>query len=275
MFVLGAFDENAAARVGDTSHPHFLTGCAGLFFVHDPATGVISAGQIPNLLKSLRCELITFYQIQRVRRDNYKKVAVTDPARAFDQFAYFNIGDTFFGVFVLELKVTDVAGLGPGTAFDIKKAASATTSDVTHFGPTLGSQGIYDLTWNFLIRQDATLAKPDPNGGDAQRGCYSLQPSTLQDLEDLGANKNPQLSNFYRISVNGTKTLSEWLRDNATMLSAQSLVPDKTEAVEPAQMYYQFALQASVGLEGRYSLTSTAWSPLAVQEADRSHRIAM
>ena len=39
-----------------------LAGCVSPNLIHDPQTGIISRDQIPGFLKSVRCELATFYE---------------------------------------------------------------------------------------------------------------------------------------------------------------------------------------------------------------------
>ncbi len=66
--------------------------------------------------------------------------------------------------------------------------------------------------------------------------------------------------------MNGTKPLAAWLRDNGSLMSANFLSPAKgDEVAEPAQMTYTFSLQASGGLDAKYTLTTIKWSPLAVE----------
>lgn len=242
-----------------------LGSCTSLFYVHDPQSGIISAGQIPNFLKSLRCEMIVFYQIERSRKVAYDREK--DKEIAFANYAHFAVDPQLYGVFTLELKVTDTANLGTGTSLDYKRVFDASTSQVTHVGPTLGSQGIYDLIWTFIMKQDAKLAIADPvSATPADGSCLSGPVNSLPELEALAEGKTPQIAAFNRISVNGTTPLAAWLRDNGSLMSMSFLSPAKGEEVaEPAQMTYTFSLQASGGLEAKYSFTSIHWSPLAAQ----------
>lgn len=256
--------------------PSFLCCCTSLFFVHDPTLGLLSVGQLPSFLKSLRCELVTFYQIERTRKSLYEASKVADPEGAFKKYAYFDVAPNFYGLFTLELKVTDSVGLGSGTSFDLKKVVNTTTSNISHFGPTASSQGIYDLIWTFLMRQNQGLSDSDPlvltDDLPSRRGCYTVSVQNidphkeLEALELLAEDKYPDYSNFTRMTVNDGRPLAAWLRDSAALISANFLSPAlATELAEPSQMYYQFALQVIGGLEGKYSLTSPTWSPLAVQ----------
>jgi hypothetical protein len=137
---------------------YVMTACTSLYHVHDPQTGVISAGELPRFLKSVRCEMITFYQISRERQKAYVNLYKTNPEGAFNSFAFFEIDPFLFGTFFLELKVVDSAGIGSGTVLDYKRILGPTSSDVTHVGPTASAQGTYDLIWSFLLKQNAQLA---------------------------------------------------------------------------------------------------------------------
>jgi hypothetical protein len=251
--------------------PNFLISCTSLFFVHDPSTGVISAGQLPGFLKSVRCELITFYEVERSRKVAYDKLVQADPQTAFENFAHFEIAPKLYGTFTLELKVTDTAGIGSGTAIDYRRVLDKTATSTTHLGPTVSGQGTYDLIWSFLLKQDATLASiasgaPELAIESSERACYRGPISDLRELELLAEDGIPDRSAFTRIVVNANKPLAAWLRDNGTLISANYLIPAKGyEIAEPAQMYYSFAMQAIAGLEAKYSLVATQWNPLAVQ----------
>src|SRR5712691_11284233 len=161
-----------------------LGSCTSLFYIHDPQSGIISAGQLPNFLKSLRCELIMFYQIERSRQVAYDQT--TDKEYAFAHYAHFAVDPHLYAVFTLELKVTDTANLGTGTSFDYKHVFDGSTNQVTHVGPTLGSQGIYDLIWTFIVQQDAKLATGEPVSATLEDGsCLRSPVTSLTDLEAL------------------------------------------------------------------------------------------
>ncbi len=248
-----------------------LMSCTSMYYIHDPASGVISAGQLPDFLKSIRCEMVTFYEIERSRKAAYDKLRKSDPIEAFRRYAYFNIAPDLFGAFTLELKVTDTAGLGQGTTLDYKLPPDFAKNAIAHLGPTAGSQGTYDLIWAFLLKQNAKLASGGLLAPDAPRelwekACYSGTIPDLDTLEALAENQWPERARFTRMVVNLAKPLAAWLRDNGSLISAGELLPGKdSEMAEAAQMYYSFALQASAGLEGKYSLTALHWSALAGQ----------
>ena len=45
-----------------------LASCSTLEHIHDPQFGILSSREIPSLLQSLRCELITFYADNKARK---------------------------------------------------------------------------------------------------------------------------------------------------------------------------------------------------------------
>jgi hypothetical protein len=250
-----------------------VASCTSLYFVHDPQTGVITAGELPNFIQSVRCELLTFYAVERMRKVSYDRVVKKDPAVAFSNFAYFDLAPTLYGAFTLELKVTDSLGIGAGTAIDSKKVLDSTHSNTWHFGPTASGQGTYDLIWTFLMRQDAS---PSVAITDSVRAattapeitsysaCFSGPTEGLEGLERLAENTAPERARFNRIFVNGQKPLAAWLRDNGTLMSANYLTAkNPIEGAEAAQMYYSFAVQVSAGLDVKYTVLTPAWNPLA------------
>ncbi|MGY3434777.1 hypothetical protein ACVWWI_006757 [Bradyrhizobium sp. USDA 3686] len=245
-------------------------GCTSLYHIHDPQTGVITVGELPYFLKSIRCEVVTFYQLERERRKEYLKIYKRRPEEAFDRYAHFDIDPFLYGTFFLELKVTDTGGLGSGTAFDYKRILSVSSNDVTHVGPTASAQDTYDLIWSFLMKQNAQLASdtaPAPaDPARYERGCYRGAPADLIELEGLAEHKYPDRAAYKRIIVDASKPLAAWLRDNAILIAANNLTPAMpSESAEPAQMTYTFSVQVTGGVEAKYSLTSSRWTPAAVQ----------
>jgi len=255
--------------IASVTMPALLMSCTSLYVVHDPATGIISAGQLPDFLKSVRCEMVTFYEIERSRKAAYDHLRPSDAILAFKRFSYFEIDQNLFGAFTLELKVTDTATFGPGSTLDYKLPPDFAKNTIAHLGPSAGSNGTYDMIWSFLLKQNAKLAPTASIGPDAprdawERACYNGPIADLDTLEDLADDKLPGRALFTRMVVNLNKPLAAWLRDNGSLMSAGELLPAQDyEVAEAAQMYYSFALQASAGLDGKYSLTAMHWSSLA------------
>ena len=247
--------------------PVLLTGlgaCTSLFYVHDPQSGIISVGEVPAFLKAVRCELVTFYDLERRRKrafENSRKIMSI--AGRFSRYAYFEVEPTLYGTFTAELKVTDSAGVLAGaTAFDFKQVLSATASATSQLAPTASTQSTYDLIYSFLLRQDASLTSIDSELDPLQRGCYQGPSLDLEDVELLAEGNGKYPATFKRIFVNGQKPLAAWLRDNSVVISGNYLGTSlKSDAAEPAQMTYTFTIQVIAGLETKYSLVATRFSP--------------
>jgi hypothetical protein len=232
--------------------------------VHDPQSGILSAGQVPGFIKSLKCELITFYQIERLREARWNSSRKTP--EDFERYGHFAIASRLYGLFTVGLRVTDTAGLGSGTIANTKHIQDPERSIIWEFGqagPGFGGQGIHDLLWSFLLRQDVDLVL-NPVRENRPVDCFKgPSGNQLEDIEALAYDRSDQ-AQFTRIMVDGTKPLAIWLRDNGTKMSANFLVPGAEQAL-PAQMYYQFAVQVSAGVSAKYSLVNPHWSPLAIQ----------
>lgn len=240
-----------------------LGGCTSLYFVHDPQSGLITAGQIPGFLKSIRCELVTFYEIERRRKTAYADLEKISPPQAFAQYAYFDVEPTLYGTYTTELKVTDSsAALAGATGFDFKQIISATATATDHVAPSISTQATDDLIWSFLIRQDAELTSTDHASDPLQRGCYTGPHLQLPELELFADGQSAYAPKFTRILVNGKKPMAAWLRDNGALLSANYLsTASKADSADPSQMTYTFTIQIITGLEGKYSLVATHYSP--------------
>jgi hypothetical protein len=239
-----------------------LAGCTSLFFVHDPQSGWISAGQVPGFLKSVRCELVAFYDLERARKIEYERWSKVSVAEAFERYAYFEVEPTMYGTFTTELKVTDTsAALAGGTAFGYKQVRPLWTA-TSQIAPSASTQATDDLIWSFLIRQDARLTSTDSKSDPLGRGCYTGPPLQLADLETFADGRSEYPATFTRILVNGQKPFAAWLRDNSITLSANYLgTAMLSDAAEPAEMTYTFTIQVVAGIEGKYSLVATPFSP--------------
>jgi hypothetical protein len=158
-----------------------LTGCASLALIHDPQTGVISRDEVPRFLKSVRCELSTFYQANLFRRtifearaaeaqrvkqqaDRTKNVVLVAEAenlreQAVREGVHFPIAAELFGGVFMNLKVIDTLGIGAGdTNIVNKQVHDATHSETYGIAPTLNSQNTYEMTYSFLIDQGAGIS---------------------------------------------------------------------------------------------------------------------
>ncbi|UEM17941.1 hypothetical protein J4G43_052985 (plasmid) [Bradyrhizobium barranii subsp. barranii] len=120
--------------------------------------------------------------------------------------------------------------------------------------------------------QDARLTPPPDKVDPLQ--CYKALPRLVKfqgvedrlrkagyvtrDFDGLARGNYPDQATFTRVTVNGTLPLAAWLQDNSTETWANFAALDrKLEANEqfiPAQMIYTFAVQATVGLEVKFTL---------------------
>src|ERR1700674_2140836 len=177
------------------STPLFLCSCASFNFIHDPQIVAPTRDQVPEILMSIRCELVTFYEANRQRvklfRWYTKMGSQADRDFALTNFSYFEVSDDLHGGVFLDLKVVDAFGAGlPGasSSFDNKiNVPNTTNSQVLHLGPTLNDQSTYQLVRTFLIEQSNTLsgrtvsssqydANEFPSADRSQ--CYKAIPQT-------------------------------------------------------------------------------------------------
>jgi hypothetical protein len=57
--------------------PIFVGGCASFEFIQDPRIGALSKDRLPGLIKSLRCELATFYTANQFHRERLSELRRT------------------------------------------------------------------------------------------------------------------------------------------------------------------------------------------------------
>src|SRR5258708_29410543 len=128
----------------------WLGSCASFNFVHDPQAVVPTREQIPDLLKSIRCELTTFYEANRQRSSLYKIYKDTKPPElaknrrdAIEKYSYFEVSENLFAAVYLDLKVVDSFRLCLAvfrSAID-ERVASPTRAhcQAVHISPTLNT----------------------------------------------------------------------------------------------------------------------------------------
>lgn len=260
----------------------FLVSCAGLNNIHDPQFGVVDRAVLPGLLKSIRCELITFYDANRRRQQKYRNYVSTagrsfapapaDPERALAELSHFDLKDELYGMFLVNLKVTDTLNLpGGGTAATNRHVTDATHSKTWHVGPTASGVGTSEFQWLFAVPQNARLVgaagpaviERSSAGIDEDFNCFN---ELNVDFDGLARGKYAELERFRRVYVNGVLPLAGWLQENSKLISTVYLTPDinRSEVIFPAQMFYSFSLQVSGGVNARFSLVSPQWNPLAI-----------
>jgi hypothetical protein len=269
-----------------------LSSCAALYNIDDPTVGVIAKDQLPAFQKAVRCELVTFIRANKQRKQLYEKTEKVDRELAVDQYRYFDLDPDLFGAALLDLKVIDTVGLPSMSASNFSNKLTFTqTGIITHsqtliLNPSLTDQNTYEWQWLFLVPQNATIyGRPvvDGDAGDVDSQivdpfqCYRAipahqivdgkKPKLVKDYESLARGQYPQYEQFKRIRVNGDEPFAAWLEDNGSLMGTTFFAVNKkaeqAEHIVPVQMYYNFAIQISGGLNASFSLISSRWNPLA------------
>jgi hypothetical protein len=260
----------------------FLGSCASPYFVHDPRTLVVDRDEVPRLLKSLRCELITFVAANNQRNMMFQAEAKLHGIRsAIEKYSYYEIDWKQFGVLDLSLQVQDNLGLQSGTQFDWIRTQSTGHSHAWNIGPTATDQSTYVATWYFAVPQDAITLPParEINADEQPFSCYRAIPKrdpapfgsvyTQDDIDALAHDKFPDDALFRRVRVNNTQPLAAWLEDVGTSISDATLhgttLQQKRDQIVPAQMQYQFQVVVTGGLDVKYNLASPLWPMVAVE----------
>ena len=213
-----------------------LSACTGLNVIHDPQSNVIDRRQVQGIVKSAKCELITYFEANRHRRDHY-----------------FDVSEQLFGNILLDLNVVDIAGFPSGsTSIDRLHTVSDTENFIWHLGPTLNGQGTYDMLLSFLLPQNARL-NLSANSDDTVR-CYSGPPSP--DFEGLANAQHPETEQFTRIRVNAVQPLAAWLLDVSSEMWPSMEAARLGETAYPVQMAYTFTVQITAGLDVKYTLVN-------------------
>ena len=265
-----------------------LTGCASLNLIHDPQTGIISRDEIPRFLKSVRCELSTFYQANLYRRRLFddkiaaaaqltRQAGVTgDTARlaeadelrtqALREGNHFPVASELFGGVYMNLKIIDTLGLGAGDTNIVNREILDATRTATYgIAPSFGSTNTYEMTYSFLIDQGAGLSTTHT---DDQFKCFSSSLVTSATTSVmLAENAIPEAAQFERILVNASRPLAAWLLDNTEQTFVNSHARrnvDEAERLIPVQMNYAFTVQVSGGVNAKYSLSTPIWSPAQI-----------
>jgi hypothetical protein len=288
------------AAIGACGAAFFLASCT-LQNIQDPQFGMLSGEHVlPGLLKSIRCELITFYAANRERRrtldwirdrlyhDGMKTIQLDEVLR----HRYFDLDTEAYGAFVLESKIVDNIGLpGTNSSFANQLHAFPAHSQVFTVAPTLSAQGTYDMNYNFAIRQDEDFSLlrhisedqvPAQSGenGEAKNNALQCYDAVVSGhFDDLAAGKYPTLERFDRLRVDGGLPLAAWLQDNTTIMGVsrniladisspnkRKPVPVATEYVnegaDGGQMSYIFTVQYTGGVDAKFSLLSSRWNTL-------------
>ena len=259
-----------------------LGSCASPYFVHDPRTLVVDREEVPRLLKSLRCELITFIAANNQRNMMFQAEAKQHGIRsAIEKYSYYEIDWKQFGALSLALQVQDNLGLQSGTQFDWIRSDGAGHSHAWNIGPTGSDQGTYAATWYFAVPQDAITLPPahEIRAGEQPFSCYKAIPKrepapfgsvyTQDNIEALAHGDFPEYALFTRVRVNNGLPLAAWLEEVGTSISDATLhgttPQQRRDQVVPAQMQYTFQVVVAGGLDVKYNLASPLWPMVAAE----------
>jgi hypothetical protein len=213
-----------------------LASCSTLQNIHDPQFGLL--GDPPDLLKSIKCELITFYAanaarkraLDDIRNSLRREGTKTISMKTVLEHRYFDLDTDAYGAFVLESKIVDTAGV-PGTSTSLANILSSSTghSRTLTVGPNIGVQGTYDMNYNFAIQQDNKISNvvgaiteaelpafEGPIGTDDPTQCYRAV--VIGKYDEMAQGKYPILERFRRITVNLGLPLAAWLQENTTAM---------------------------------------------------------
>ena len=259
----------------------FLSACAALNVIHDPQSGLINRAQVPKLLQSVRCELVTYFDVNETRQDsfltNHKYIG-----------PFFPLDESQLGAVFLDLKVMDNLSIpsGPTATTINEKVASNHAADTRtwHLGPNASDTNTYELNWPLTVPQSAKLdlARPAPGGHpdtDPYFPCYRRTPNP-PDSEKLAHHEVPELEKFSRIYVDGHEPLAAWLLRSSAELNT-ALWPQvdpkaiSTERIVPAQMIYTFTVQAGVGADASESLITAKWNPIGLDLSASTQQTSM
>src|SRR6202051_4398061 len=157
-----------------------LCSCASPYFIHDPRTIIVNREEVPRLLKSIRCELVTFIAANNQRNILFVAEAKAHGIRSAQKlYQYYEMDPKRFGVVNLNLIVQDNIGLGSGTQIDrLWTRDGGVHSHFLNIGPTIADTSTYSATWGFAIPQDAIVlrAAPQQDPGQDSFSCYSEIP---------------------------------------------------------------------------------------------------
>jgi hypothetical protein len=273
-----------------------LSGCSFLYDVDvDPGSMV----PVESVLKSLRCELVTFFEVNRLRINLYEyhlKKRDLDFKSNFLNYAYMDLDPERYGTLDVTLKTIDSLGLALGIDWKTQIDKSGAFHD-WHFGPGLAATKTYNREVVFAVPQDGRLGPDvrtedgtvpphersplaDPEAQDRDFFCFlqkdnivappittetiNKASAALQFLEKLARHELPELENFQRIWVDGTTPLAEWLEkvsaETAKGFFSATQYP-YTGAIIPGQVNYSFGLEVKPSVDLKFTLIATVINP--------------
>jgi len=256
-----------------------VSGCSSFYEnVQDPGQLV----PVASVLKSIRCEVITFLVANRIRRQEFLNWHLVDFQTAFDKYAYLDLDDKEYATVQVDLKTIDTLGLSLGIDQKFPYGPGGAFSHTSHLGPADTSTWTYSRSNLFAVTQNATLGPTPQSGlkvpqlyGDADRQdasffCYTATKDqapqySAEAVESLVLHQRPDLENFHRIWVVGgeTMTLARWLEIMAAEMAKNYLAQGPyTESLIPGQINYTYTLEVKPSFDLKYTLISHAYNPL-------------
>ena len=255
-----------------------LLNCASIYELSvDPGEAV----PVERIFKALRCEIVTFLELNGFRRTEFdKQKKVLGYEAAYAKYAFLDLDNTKYGQLQVDLKTVDSLGLAVGVDWKILPQPPG-RSETWHVGPSLNANKTYTRTTAFAIPQDALLGtsvreKPaaprlsvNDTATDRDFFCY-VEPATatplrasLENLQALAAHQIPEIESFDRIFVDG-RPLAQWLGEKVSAEASKSSVAMATymESVYAGQIQYSFALQVKPSIDPKYTLVARVISPL-------------
>jgi hypothetical protein len=262
------------------------TSCGPLLAINaDPGVGVPATA----IVKSIRCELMTYLVTNRYRQAAFLALYTTDFKSAFDNYAYLALDDNEYAAIDANLKTADMASLTVGIDWKTHVTKAGESHD-KHLGPGITTTKTYIADNLYGVPQDARLGPTAPpvgylppaplpqppkfyqetDSGDVDYFCYKKEPSmaapavNLQTFEALSDHELPQFENFDRIFIAADTfvPMAKWLEAKGADMSRNLLsIGTNMENILPGQLSYSFALDIKPSIDLKYTLVATVISP--------------
>jgi hypothetical protein len=280
--------------------PIVVAACASFEVIQDPRFGALSKDRLPGLIKSLRCELATFYtanefhreRLSQVRRELAQRKQPYLPLETLLAMNYFDLDTEAYGLFTLDIKAQDTLGV-PGTATSITNVLNATTGHTRSIGigPSAQVQATYDNGIAFVIQQNSSIKtgrelEPDQAVGEPIRPALTeaeafpcFRTSVRTDYDGMAAGAYSNLEQFNRIRVDVGQPLAAWLQENTrTAGISRNLMLDihadtekrkpvpveavyREQSIDAGQLGFTFTVQYTGGIDAKFSLISSRFNP--------------
>lgn len=281
--------------------PILVGGCASFEVIQDPRIGALSKDRLPALIKSLRCELATFYTANQYHRERLsylrRELALhKQPYMPFETLLamnYFDLDSEAYGLFTIDVKAQDTLGI-PGTATSITDVLNATAGHTRSIGigPSVGVQATYDNGIAYVIQQNSSVrtrtefdpeqavSEPVAPAKSEAEAFPCFRRSVRADYDGMAAGSYPNLEQFNRIRVDVGQPLAGWLQENTrTAGISRNLMLDihadaekrkpvpvdevySEQSIDAGQLGFTFTVQYTGGVDAKFSLVSSRFNPL-------------